>query len=115
MNKHDDFVKKQEIFGKRLPNGVPKSDSILRNLTLAPLLAPLAPQVVFFTQKMQPKCSKGGPKVAKVTPKGIPKWLKWVPGNGQIIKYDSSLLSVFNRFYCFHLFKHTQKTKQTRQ
>jgi hypothetical protein len=111
MNKHDDFVKKQEIFGKRLPNGVPKSDSILRNLTLAPL----APQVVFFTQKMQPKCSKGGPKVAKVTPKGIPKWLKWVPGNGQIIKYDSSLLSVFNRFYCFHLFKNTQKTKQTRQ
>ena len=115
MNKHDDFVKQQEIFGKRLPNDVQMGALKLGNLTLAPLLAPLAPQVVFFTQKMQPKCSKGGPKVAKVTPKGIPKWLKWVPGNGQIIKYDSSLLSVFNRFYCFHLFKHTQKTKQTRQ
>ena len=66
MNKHDDFVKKKEIFWKRLPNGVPKSDSILRNLTLAPLV----PQVVFFTQKMQPKCSKGGPKLQKWLQKG---------------------------------------------
>ena len=59
MNKHDDFVKNQEIFGKRLPNGVPKTDSILRNLTLAPLLAPLAPQVVFLLKK----CSQSAPKV----------------------------------------------------
>ena len=80
MNKHDDFVKKQEIFGKRLPNGVPKSDSILRNLTLAPLLAPLAPQVVFFTQKKPAKVlqrwsqgrkndSKRDPKVVEVGPR----------------------------------------------
>ena len=100
---------------KRLPNGLPTGELMLRDFTLAPLLAPLAPQVIFFTQKVQPKCSKVGPKVAKVTPKGIPKWLKWVPGNGQIRKYDSSLRSVFNGFYCVHLFKNTHKNQHIRQ
>ena len=76
MNKHDDFVKKTEIFGKRLPNGVPKSDSILRNLTLAPL----APQVVFVYSKNAAKVlqrwsqgcksdSKRNPKVVEVGPR----------------------------------------------
>jgi hypothetical protein len=50
-----------------------------------------------------------------VTPKGIPKWLKWVPGNGQILKNDSSMRSVFNRFHCVHLCRNTQTTQHTQQ
>ena len=68
--------KEQEISRKRLSNGVPKSDLKLGNVTLAPLVAPLAPQVVFLLknvakvlQKWSQACksdSKSESKVAKV-------------------------------------------------
>ena len=67
---------KQEIFKKRLPNGVSKSDSILGKFHFGASGGTSGAPGRFCTKKMQPKCSKGGPKVAKVTPKGIPKWLK---------------------------------------
>ena len=46
METHDDFLKVQEILGKRLPNDVQMGALMLGNFTLAPLVAPLAPQTV---------------------------------------------------------------------
>ena len=64
---------------KRLPNGVPTGALILGNLTLAPVLAPLAPQVVFLLknaanvlQRWSQGCksdSKRDPKVVEVGPR----------------------------------------------
>ncbi len=82
MKTNNDSMEKTRNLQKKLSNGIPKSDTLLSDFTLAPLLAPLAPQVVFLLKKNQPKCSKGGPKVASMTPKEVPKWLKWVPGSG---------------------------------
>ena len=79
MKKHDDFMKQMRNLQKRLPNGVPKSDLMLRDFTLAPLLAPLAPQVVFLLknaakvlQRWSQGCksdSKRDPKVVEVGPR----------------------------------------------
>ena len=57
--------KKQESFRKGLPNGVQKGDWISGDSTLAPLVAPLAPQSVFFLKKIQPKLPKVTPRLQK--------------------------------------------------
>ena len=82
--------KKQEILQKRLPNGVPKSDLKLGKSPFGTSGGTSGASGRFFAQKMWPKCSKSGPKLAKVTPKVSPKWQKWVPGNGQILNNDNS-------------------------
>jgi hypothetical protein len=51
--------KKQEIFRKWLPNSVQTGELILRNSTLAPLVAPRASQTAFLSNK----CSQSAPKV----------------------------------------------------
>ena len=50
---------KKEIFKQKFPNDVQVGVLMLGNFTLAPLLAPLAPQVVFLLKK----CSQRAPKV----------------------------------------------------
>ena len=47
---------------------------ILGNFTFGASGGTSGAPVRFFIKKMQPKCSKSDPRVAKVTPKGIPKW-----------------------------------------
>ena len=79
MKKHNDFLEIQEIFIKRLPNDVQMGALMLGNFTLAPLVAPLAPQFIFLLQnvaKVLQKCSQGcksdskrDPKMVKVSPK----------------------------------------------
>ena len=65
MKKHDDFMTKTRNLKKRLPNGVPKSELMLRVLTLAPLLAPLAPQLVFLLNKFSQSAPKVVPRSQK--------------------------------------------------
>ena len=51
MKKHDDFCKKQEIFRKRLPNGVPKSESKLGKCRFGASGGTSGVSARFFTQK----------------------------------------------------------------
>ena len=62
------LCKIQEIFRKWLPNSVHMGDFILGNSTLEPLVAPLAPQTVFLSEK----CTQSAPKVIP----GLQKWLQ---------------------------------------
>ena len=60
--------KKQEVFRKWLPNSAQMGEFISCNSTFAPLVAPLAPQTVFLSEK----CSHNAPKVIP----GLQKWLQ---------------------------------------
>ena len=74
MKKHDDFMKKARNLQKNLSNGVSKSDSILGDFTLAPLLAPLAPQFVFYSKKaakVLQRWSQGRKNDSKMDPKVV--------------------------------------------
>ena len=75
MKKHDDFLKKHEIFKKRLPNGVPKSDLKLGKLHFVASGGTSGASARFFLKK----CSQSAPKV-------IPSLQKWLQKPSQSSK-----------------------------
>ena len=79
--------KKQEISRKWLPNSVQMGEFILGNSTLAPLVAPLAPQTVFLSKK----CSQSAPKV-------IPGLQKWLQKGSQSGKSGSQVIPNSNKW-----------------
>jgi hypothetical protein len=73
MKQKYDSCKKQEIFRKRLPNGVPKSDSFLEKCHFGAsggTSGALAPQVVFLPQKRSQRAPKVVPSLRKLLQEG---------------------------------------------
>ena len=58
---------------KKIPNGVRKSDFMWGDLPLVPQVAPLAPQVFFYSKNVPTVLHKWS-KIQKMPPKGNPKW-----------------------------------------
>ena len=81
MKNMSNSAKKLEIFRKWPPNSVQMGELILGNSTLAPLVAPLAPQTVFLSNK----CSQSAPKV-------IPGLQKWLQKGSQSSKNGSQII-----------------------
>ena len=73
--------KKQEIFKKGFQMVSQKVTRFWKKSTLAPLVAPLAPQVVFLLEK----CSQSAPKV-------VPWLQKWLQKGSQSGKSESQVL-----------------------
>ena len=68
------FVEKCEQVQKMTPKRSPNGCLYYAGNPLGSLLWHLLRPSLFLTRTVHSKCSKSDPKVAKVTPKGVPKW-----------------------------------------